>query len=1401
MNKNARIGIYSTLLITFLLIVFTITYSFAAPDPFTIEEYTEYDILTNTVYLNITENAGKVQIINVLSIFNDTELYSKLIYNDIKIKLPSYPITYELGNSSIGKYSKSNTTNYGNGTIILKYYDSSDKEMYCDFVLGDKSCMVYAMVESGNITTYTFQSIPSQKSKAIISGQLVEFKSGDIPLPKYSTIELMYTYNHPLAININKPETKSNKYDIKVLSSDGIDSTTLDPIWFNVSWLYSKVISNMTAGGIINITYNTKMNTDFSDLRFISLDNSTQYYYYIDYYASSKYAIVHVAYNDTMLMYYGNSGASSTSSITNVYNSTTHYYSFESFNGTTATDGTGLNNLTGFKSTTINEGKIFNSFLPNGITPIDTKFGLNSTDSTDHRLSFCVWYNKTGAWADEATLLSNQVAGDNANGMLWIFWCAGCNGWYAYIRDATTSQALQGTFNPSTNAWNQLCFIYNSTQAMFYNNGVLDVKVNANWNPDLWTTRNAYLFSRIATRNMTNIAVDDIRFYNKDLNQTEITQLYQQGVSRYYILDAENSGESADTPQFSTIVTNPTNASLWRATQNYIFNATITNNNGTAGLSFNNINYSMFNQSGNLFNKTLQNLAYGTYPYYFWSFGNGSSKLFNATVTYYYSIINPFPNVTFTNQTPVDISVLNVINNNLYINYSITTNATLNSSTVKLYYKSNDTLSNIQYYQNGSAFSGYFGDTLFLNTSTEYEWRLLDNNIYSGTYNLGSVSVDNTAHSSVTSNINFFIKTQYLNVSNRTRWGIFEIMANSTAGANPSSAYYCNSSYVNDKVSTSTNCVLIGTRNANVSFDHNHLNNSKHDVFPFTVNTTTGKIGSVVVTSTSWFLFGTSDNKWRIYNVPTLTRANMTQTAIDVNSNVWTVQSYSSDQHIRQYYSSDIANSTFYYFACANNTLGDENCSSVRSDLLELAGLPPQAPQVINPSTTASYLLNDTITINWTASSSPNGYLISYYNVSLLNSDGSYNKTLNNTNLGLSYIWTISGTTPGNYIIGIKAIDNQNQTSSYGISENFSLSKATANLVLLINGNSNNVFTTYPYTVNSSMTSNIGMINLTRNGADINSLNNTIQNLSAGSYLFNASIINTTDINYNEIVFNVTINKSTAALSINILPSLIIFNGTSTNVTGIGCPSQLICTLFINGINTTNPDNQTKLPIGVYNYTFANYTGNENYTATYTTSTLTVLLSTFYPEYTNISVLPASGQTYSATTNYLFNVSWSVINSGMLDTAIFSFDNINYTTVNISLNNINLNYTLVGTAIGTYKYYFWANSTTGESNATSEYNYVISAISTSTTIGGSRQNTLVYSNDPEFIKRFGNLTTNLTAKNISTPQLVYKANPVIRDIWRLLNTYKVYIFVLIFAICVIYLFYKLAYGVVKNKKI
>lgn len=96
-------------------------------------------------------------------------------------------------------------------------------------------------------------------------------------------------------------------------------------------------------------------------------------------------------------------------------------------------------------------------------------------------------------------------------------------------------------------------------------------------------------------------------------------------------------------PLFSNLNASPESPATYSPpTAVYYFNATIDNTNGTAGFEFNGVNYTSTNLS-NVFNVSINNLAAGSYNYYWWSYGNGYQHLYNTTTIQTYTINKTTP--------------------------------------------------------------------------------------------------------------------------------------------------------------------------------------------------------------------------------------------------------------------------------------------------------------------------------------------------------------------------------------------------------------------------------------------------------------------------------------------------------------------------------------------------------------------------------------------------------------------------------------------------------------------------------------------------------------------------------------------------------------------------------------
>ena len=413
-------------------------------------------------------------------------------------------------------------------------------------------------------------------------------------------------------------------------------------------------------------------------------------------------------------------------------------------------------------------------------------------------------------------------------------------------------------------------------------------------------------------------------------------------------------------------------------------------------------------------------------------------------------------NIVWVSQTPANLTTTNVIVSNLKIQYNITN---ITSGTPYLSYKTNNSLSDISLFINGTAYGGWKNKT-GTNVSSLFNFTLDDNKVMPGTYALNFSLFENTAHSSTSISSNNYLSTEILNVSNQTAYNFYEVMATGT-GTNNINAYYCNSTYAfNQAPGANSNCALIGNIPNNATYDHTHSANSAHHYLPFSINITSGTFGStgIKITAQSFFILrGATAVGTNVYTIANQARASTTKLSTN-SGNSFTPLTYSVDTHIHQF----TADETIYYQAFAT-VAGVANYSTVFSQVFGLTNLPPTTPTILTPTAGNQY---GTINITWLASQNLTPSII-YYNISLLNPNFTFNKTIIGNTSNTSYLWNSIGTTQGNYTIQVKAIDNFNLSSS-DFSEEFTLATfvITASLPtdgVILQGN-NTLFT---YSVNN----------------------------------------------------------------------------------------------------------------------------------------------------------------------------------------------------------------------------------------------------------------------------------------------------------------------------------------------
>jgi len=388
-------------------------------------------------------------------------------------------------------------------------------------------------------------------------------------------------------------------------------------------------------------------------------------------------------------------------------------------------------------------------------------------------------------------------------------------------------------------------------------------------------------------------------------------------------------------------------------------------------------------------------------------------------------------NITFFSQIPSDINTTSMFYQKLNSTYNYTAN-TANLTEAWLNYSLQKTGGGCSVIINGTCdfnFSTFEKQSHYSNSSNYFSWFNNNNKVYPQTISLNESFFRTVLHNTFDmSNSNNIVSVKLTNISSLTKYNSFEFMVNQTvSGSSLLEVYYCNSSYSTGNPDVSNYCTVIASKNPTGSFDHRHTDYYQHQVFPFTINTTSEKIGGVGVTSDSYFLLSPTSNSgtWTAYYVNNYTGVDYSRTSSNTGA-TYTSQTYTWDSHIHQFTGKEYV----YYQACGNFTTGID-CTDFQNDTLDVSPLPPTPPIITYP--TFDLTINDsTINFTYTPAVALIGN-ITYYNITLLNSDGSFNQTLKgNNSLNLSYYWSIpkNNITVGNYEVKVTAFDTNGLNSS-----------------------------------------------------------------------------------------------------------------------------------------------------------------------------------------------------------------------------------------------------------------------------------------------------------------------------------------------------------------------------------
>lgn len=648
-----------------------------------------------------------------------------------------------------------------------------------------------------------------------------------------------------------------------------------------------------------------------------------------------------------------------------------------------------------------------------GKYPLGSWFTASNFQSISETLSYSVnvWANVTSLGAANQAVwfigcdTTNQVMmggkNDVTNGQI-VFWSqkAKVNEW-----DVVKANIFDNANN--LNNWSMLTYTYTgSNKSMnLYFNGVFQATGVYGGTSTTPSCQTFYIGNLQDTT--TNPAIhsyyDEFGFWNNTaLNQTMITDLYNSGNGLQYLL----TGEAAPlpNPNVTAVALSPYPA---YTSSDLDCNATIVGANATYSAKYEIYvtpgTPTVIGQKDGILNNT--NTKLGSLSHTLTSLGgvfdcrvNASQDMITYTVRNA-SVGTLITGIQILNYFPLDINLTNIFATEQNANYTLISNSNINS-TIQTWHKTNNSVRDINYFVNGSAFSGYTSDHYRTNTTTIYSFYLDDNDIYGGiaTYNLPFETTDDTAHNffSLTGG-NDFALIELINLVNNNNYSFFEAMYN-VSGANVNIEIgYCNSSYTTGQIQSSNFCTLIFTDATPNTYNHCHSGAgvSCHHVIPFVINQTTGNINSVRVTNISYFYIrGRIGATLNIYNVGQEARPTALRVTTNGGTTITNRLANTSDSHLHQLRS----DTTYYAYACYNDTY-NLVCSSVRADQIDLTPLPPTSPEIYAPNNS---IYGGRIYINWTAAASQTG-TINRYNITLVNDS---NRT--------RFIMTISNNTPSN---------------------------------------------------------------------------------------------------------------------------------------------------------------------------------------------------------------------------------------------------------------------------------------------------------------------------------------------------------------------------------------------------
>ncbi|MBU0894106.1 MAG: DUF2341 domain-containing protein [Nanoarchaeota archaeon] len=396
------------------------------------------------------------------------------------------------------------------------------------------------------------------------------------------TIDLDLIY--PLG-NINSTQNEFFNVTLNVTCRNGNCGTinvSLDPDnWWNPSWEKRKEINITGVGSLtnfpvyINVTYDSEMQTDYDDLRFISgacnAGGSELAYEIENYTGTNAHVWVKIpsinAGNNQICLYYDNSGASSGENIAGVWAETYEaVWHFQNLN-----DSLGIHNLTKSASLDYIGGKIGRAFDWEGAASGDSLIWADADDSLDFTtedLTIEFWIKMDNYVHGVNYIIKGLASTNNYQIFDWRATDEFSSDW-----GTTGNWHTHDCAGLDTEVWMHLVWVYDHTNVYFYRNGSEMAGCRDSENSNLGPVGDNNF--QIGTENgPIDGIMDEVRISSSVKSTEWISQSYQVVANQatYVLFGSEENASSTKsglisivtgtTPFYTNTSNNPWNISL-----------------------------------------------------------------------------------------------------------------------------------------------------------------------------------------------------------------------------------------------------------------------------------------------------------------------------------------------------------------------------------------------------------------------------------------------------------------------------------------------------------------------------------------------------------------------------------------------------------------------------------------------------------------------------------------------------------------------------------------------------------------------------------------------------------------------------------------------------------------------